>query len=192
MVETNVVTGAVQDKQWYALQTRSRHEKQVAQRIANQKLETFLPLHRSRHLWKNGVHADVEMPLFPCYLFAKAGVHDRLRLLRLPGVLGFAASSIHPTTIPETDMQMLRTATEQLRAEPHPYLAIGDWVRIVSGPLVGMEGILTRKKNEYRVVLSIEAIMRSIVVEVSEFDIEPSKGGSKAKETIGLCHALSN
>jgi transcription antitermination factor NusG len=162
-------------RQWYALQTRSRHEKQVALRIASQSLETFLPVHCCRHTWKNGVHANVELPLFPCYLFAKASKCDRSGILRLPGVLGFAASSTHPTAIADADMEMLRLATGQLRTEPHPYLVVGDWVRIVAGPLSGMEGVLTRRKQEYRVVLSIEAIMRSIAVEVSEFDIQPCK-----------------
>jgi transcription antitermination factor NusG len=162
-------------RQWYALQTRSRHEKQVALRIAAQSMETFLPVHRSRHTWKNGVHADVELPLFPCYLFARGDKYDRHAILRLPGVVGFASSSSNPTAIATADMEMLRTASEQLRAEPHPYLAVGDWVRIVAGPLAGMEGVLARRKQECRVVLSIEAIMRSIAVEVSEFDIRPSK-----------------
>ncbi len=90
-----------------------------------------------------------------------------------PGVLGFASSSSRPTVIPDEEISVLRVATESLKAEPHPYLNSGDAVRIVAGPLAGMEGILTRRKQEYRVVLSIEAIMRSIVVEVSEFDIEP-------------------
>jgi transcription antitermination factor NusG len=162
-------------RQWYALQTRSRHEKQVALRIAAQSLETFLPVHCCRHTWKNGVHANVELPLFPCYLFAKASRCDRSGILRLPGVLGFATSSTHPTAIADADMEMLRLATGQLRTEPHPYLVVGDWVRIVAGPLAGMEGVLTRRKQEYRVVLSIEAIMRSIAVEVSEFDIQPCK-----------------
>lgn len=160
---------------WYALHIRSRHEKRVAQRLISQSLETFLPLHRSRRTWKNGVHADIDTPLFPCYLFARATIHDRLRLLQHPGVLGFAASSARPTVIPDTEIDVLRTATEDLKAQPHPYLNNGDAVRIVSGPLVGMTGILTRRKQEYRVVLSIEAIMRSIVVEVSEFDIEPDE-----------------
>ncbi len=190
--EINLTALVEAPKQWYALQTRSRHEKQVAQRIAAQSLEAFLPVHCSRHLWKNGVHANVELPLFPCYLFAKASVYDRLRLLRLPGVLGFAASSAHPTPIADADMQLLRAATEQLRAEPHPYLAAGDWVRIVAGPLAGMEGVLTRKKNEYRVVLSIEAIMRSMVVEVSEFDIQPCKRSSEATPYSGFRNALAN
>ena len=160
---------------WYALHIRSRHEKRVAERLGSQSLETFLPLHRSRHTWKNGVHVDVDLPLFPCYLFARASAHDRRRLLQHPGVLGFAASSSSPTVIPDEEISVLRTATERLKAEPHPYLHNGDAVRIVAGPLAGMSGILTRRKQEYRVVLSIEAIMRSIVVEVSEFDIEPQE-----------------
>jgi transcription antitermination factor NusG len=160
---------------WYALHIRSRHEKRVAERLVSQSLETFLPLHRSRHTWKNGVHANVDLPLFPCYLFARATIYDRIRLLQHPGVLGFAVSSARPTVIPDEEISVLRTATESLKAEPHPYLNNGDAVRIVAGPLVGMTGILTRRKQEYRVVLSIEAIMRSIVVEVSEFDIEPQE-----------------
>lgn len=159
--------------QWYALHTRSRHEKTIAARLDSQATETFLPLHRSRHTWKNGVHADVDLPLFPCYLFARLGIHDRLRLLQTPGVLGFAATSARPTAIANEEIALMRTATAKLTAEPHPYLSCGDRVRIVAGALAGLEGILTRRKHEYRVVLSIEAIMRSIVVEVSEFDIEP-------------------
>lgn len=158
---------------WYALHIRSRHEKRVAERLVSQSLETFLPLHRSRNTWKNGVHVDVDLPLFPCYLFARASIHDRIRLLQHPGVLGFAASSVKPTVIPDQEISILRAATESMKAEPHPYLNNGDAIRIVAGPLSGMTGILTRRKHEYGVVLSIEAIMRSIVVEVSEFDIEP-------------------
>jgi transcription antitermination factor NusG len=166
-------TGSNAPLNWYALHTRSRHEKRIAERITAQSMETFLPLRRSRHTWKNGVHAEVDQPLFPCYLFARASIYDKVRLLQLPGVLGIAASSARPTVIGDDDIAMLRTVTDGLKAEPHPYLNTGDAVRIVAGPLAGMQGVLTRRKHEYRVVLSIEAIMRSIVVEVSEFDIEP-------------------
>jgi transcription antitermination factor NusG len=160
---------------WYALHIRSKHEKRVAERLISHSLETFLPLHRSRRTWKNGMHVDVDLPLFPCYLFARASIHDRLRLLRHPGVLGFAGSSARPSIIPDEEISVLRTATENFKAEPHPYLNNGDAVRIVAGPFTGMTGRLTRRKQQYRVVLSIEAIMRSIVVEVSEFDIEPQE-----------------
>ncbi len=174
-----MVTGAFANPelslQWYAVHTRSRHEKAIAARLDSQAMETFLPLHRSRHTWKNGVHADVDAPLFPCYLFARIDIRDRLHLLQTPGVLGFAAASARPTAIPNEEIALLRTATEKLKAEPHPYLNCGDWVRIVAGPLAGMAGVLMRRKQEYRVVLSIEAIMRSIAVEVSEFEIEPDE-----------------
>src|SRR5260370_36616074 len=174
MVNNNQsVVGHEASLNWYALHIRSRHEKRVAERLGSQSLETFLPLHRSRHTWKNGVHVDVDLPLFPCYLFARASIQDRIHLLQHPGVLGFAASSAKPTVISDEEISVLGTATESLKAEPHPYLNNGDPVRIVAGPLAGMTGILTRRKPEYRVVLSVEAIMRSIVVEVSEFDIEP-------------------
>ena len=158
---------------WYAIHTRSRHEKAIAARLDSQATETFLPLHRTRKMWKNGVHADVDQPLFPCYLFARISIYDRLRLLQTPGVLGFAATTARPTAIPNEEISLLRAATVELKAEPHPYLNCGDRVKIVAGPLVGMEGILMRRKHDLRVVLSIEAIMRSIAVEVSEFDIDP-------------------
>lgn len=173
MQADDLTIGSESPLSWYALHTRSRHEKRVAEQLVSQSLETFLPLHRSRHTWKNGMHVNVDLPLFPCYLFARASISERARLLRPHGVLGLAASTTRPTVISDEEITALRTATDNLKAEPHPYLDNGDAVRIMAGPLAGMTGILTRRKHEYRVVLSIEAIMRSIVVEVSEFDIKP-------------------
>jgi transcription antitermination factor NusG len=157
---------------WYAVQTRPHHEKRVEERLRMNSLQTFLPVHRCRHLWKNGVHADLEIPLFPCYLFARASIYDRVNVLRIPGVLGFASSSSHPSKISAAEIEALRAAVESLRATPHPNLNAGDRVRIISGPMAGMEGVLIRRKQELRVVLSIQIIMRSIAVEVSECEIE--------------------
>lgn len=157
---------------WYAVQTRPRHEKRVAEQLRLRSLEMFLPVYRCVHRWKNGVQAELELPLFPCYLFTCVLARTRLPVLQVAGVIGFAGSNAHPTTIPEPEIQALRMATEQLKAEPHPFLNIGDRVRIVAGPLFGMEGVLIRRKQSLRVVLSIEIIMRSITVEVSAFDIE--------------------
>ena len=161
---------------WYAVQTRPRHEKCVAEQLRLRSLPTFLPVYRCVHRWKNGVQAELELPLFPCYLFTCVSARTRLPVLQLPGVVGLAGPSAHPTTIPEPEINALRAATEQLKAEPHPFLNIGDRVRIVAGPLFGMEGILARRKQALRVVLSIEIIMRSITVEVSAFDIEHIPG----------------
>ena len=159
--------------EWYAIHTRPRHEKRVAEELRLRAVEEFLPVHRCRHKWNNGVVADLQLPLFPGYLFARFSDYERLRLLQVPGVLGFAVTTSRPTAIPEEAIHTLRTLTDTLRVEPHPFLNEGDRVRIIAGPLAGMEGILARRKQELRVVLSLEIIMRSIAVEVSEFDIEP-------------------
>jgi transcription termination/antitermination protein NusG len=159
--------------EWYAVHTRPRHEKKIAEEIRLRDFEGFLPLHRSRRRWKNGVVADVELPLFPCYLFVNIPLSERVRLLQLPGVIGFAVNSIHPTALAQQDVEALRTMSNLCRVEPHPFLKAGDRVRIVTGPLAGMEGILVRRAHELRVVLSLDFIMRSVAVEVSELDIEP-------------------
>lgn len=160
-------------RHWYAVQTRPHHEKRVEERLQMKSLPTYLPLHRCRHRWKNGVQADLELPLFPGYLFAQVSNYDRLAVMQLPGVLGLAISSAHPTTIPDEEIEVLRTAIDTLGASPHPYLKTGEKVRIVAGPLAGMGGILIRRKQELRVVLTVELIMRSLVVEVSESDLQP-------------------
>lgn len=158
---------------WYALQTRPRHEKRIAQEISAREIEAFLPLHRCRNRWKNGVTADVELPLFPCYLFVRFPLCQKLRLLQLPGVIGFAVNSAHPTALTSQAIDAVRMLSTVYGAKPHPFLRLGDRVRIVAGPLAGMEGSLVRLKNELRVVLSLDFILRSIAVEVSELDIEP-------------------
>ena len=174
MSETaNVVQLAADQAKWYAIQTRSRHEKRVAEQLQAKSIESFLPTHRCRHKWRNGVLADVELPLFPGYLFARPSPGERIVLLQLPGIVGLAASSARPTAVPDNDIDALRKITSRLGAEPHPFLNVGDRVRIVAGPLAGLEGILTRRKQELRLVLSVQIIMRSISVEVSEHDIEP-------------------
>jgi transcription antitermination factor NusG len=158
---------------WYAVQTRPRHEKRVAEQLRGTSLEAFLPLHRAVHKWNNGVRAEVDLPLFPGYLFARACDRERVQVLRLPGVLGFASSANRPIPVEDCEIHALRTAIEKFKAEPHPFLNTGDRVRVVAGPLAGMEGILIRRRQELRLVLSIELIMRSIIVEVSGLDIEP-------------------
>jgi transcription antitermination factor NusG len=177
-------TGQEIPSEWYAVQTRPRHEKRVAAEVRARDMEEFLPIHRSRHRWRNGVLADVELPLFPCYLFARIPLCDRLRLLGLPGVIGFAVNSAHPTALPQKDIEALRALSIICQAEPHPFLSVGDRVRLVAGPLTGMEGILTRRKQELRVVLSLDFIMRSVAVEVSEFDIEPITTRSKRSSML--------
>ena len=145
-------------------------------------LEEFLPVHRCRNRWKNGVTADLELPLFPCYLFVRVSQPERLRVLQISGVIGFALNSSHPTPLVESEIDALRTLSVICHAQPHPFLKAGDRVRIVAGPLAGMEGILLRRAHELRVVLSLDFIMRSVAVEVSEFDVEPLRRHRKSQK----------
>ena len=168
---------------WYAIQTRPRHEKRVAEELRLRAVEEFLPLYSCRHRWKNGVVAQLDLPLFPCYLFAKVPPRQKIRLLQLPSVIGLAVTSAHPTALAQEDIDALRLLTDTRSVRPHPFLDAGDPVRIIAGPLAGMEGILARRKQELRVVLSLQFIMRSVAVEVSEFDIEPAVGSAKRTAT---------
>ncbi len=158
---------------WFAVQTRHRHEKRVAERLRLGEVETFLPLHRSLHRWKNGVQAQVDLPLFPSYLFARIRLSQRLVLLKEPGVLSLAASNVAPTPLPDDEISYLRIVAQSFQTQPHPYLVVGERVKIVAGPFAGIDGILQRRKQELRVVISIDVILRSVAVEVSEFEIEP-------------------
>ncbi len=126
-------------REWYALHTRARHEKAIAARLGEQATEVYLPLHRRRKKWRNGVHAEVDFPLLPCYLFAHAGAEDRTRLLATKGVLGFAGVE----TVSEEEIARLRAAAE-LKAVPHAQPDSGERVRIVTGPLAGAEGCSKR------------------------------------------------
>ncbi len=113
------------------------------------------------------------MPLFPGYVFVRLALRNRLRVLQIPGLVRLVGFSKVPTPLPERDIEALRDGfAAQLRVEPHRYLTIGRRVRIKSGPLEGLEGILIRKKNAVRVVLSIELIMHSASVEIDAGEIE--------------------
>ncbi len=169
---------SIADLKWFAVQTRHHHEKRVAERLQAVETETFLPVHCSVHRWKNGVRAQVETPLFPSYLFARFRSTERMQVLRDPGVLSLAASSSAPTPISDDEILFLRQVAEKVKVEPHPFLAIGERVRIMVGPLTGLEGFLVRKKQELRVVVSVQAIMRSVAIEISEFDIAPVRSHS--------------
>jgi transcription antitermination factor NusG len=166
----------IPESPWHALYTRHQHEKIVAQILTVKGFETFLPLHAAAHQWKDRTKV-VSLPLFPCYVFLKgAPEHRRLQIVTTPGVYGFVLSAGQPAIIPTTEMEAIRRVVESgARLEPHPFLKRGDKVRIKSGPLVGVQGILVRKKNTYRLVISVEMLGKSAAMEVDAFQVEPVK-----------------
>jgi transcription antitermination factor NusG len=159
--------------QWYAAYTCPRHEKYVARQLDERCIDSFLPLYRSLRRWKDR-RKQIELPLFPGYVFVHFDLQQRLRILGLPGVVRLVSFNGQPATLPEHDIETLRKGLDlQIYAEPHPYLRVGRRVRVVHGPMAGTEGILVRKKDKFRLVISLEAIMRSIAVEVDAADVQP-------------------
>jgi transcription antitermination factor NusG len=158
---------------WYAAYTHSRHEKKVAQQLEERGIEHFLPVYHSVRTWKDR-RKELELVLFPSYIFARIDAAERLRVVQLPGVVRLVTFNGQPAPLLSDDIDALRNALQQgLRAEHHPYLTAGRRVRVIRGPLAGARGILVRLKTNWRIVISIDAIMRSVSVEVDESDVEP-------------------
>lgn len=159
--------------EWYAAYTAPRHEKQVSRQMEGRQLQSFLPVYRSARRWKDR-RKLVELPLFPGYVFVHIALEERLQVLQIPGVVQLVTFQGRPAALPTAEIEGLRQRLAgNARAEPHPYLRTGRRVRVHSGSVAGLEGILVRRKDKFRLVLSIDLIQRSIAVEVDEADVEP-------------------
>jgi len=159
---------------WFAIYTTARHEKHVSELLAERQIETFVPLYRTPRHWKKSRPVVLELPLFPTYVFARIERQARGVVLGTPGVLSIVGSSKESWALPDFEIDALRSGIRERRIEPHPYLIVGERVRIKAGAMADVEGVLVRKKNDLRVVLSLDTIMRSVAVEVDANDIEPS------------------
>ena len=176
-VNTNgdaICAGAGVTPKWFALYTTARHEKHVSEMLLERRIETFLPLYRTTRQWKKSRPVVLELPLFPTYVFVRIAQELRSAVFGVPGVLSIVGSSRGPWELPDSEIDALRSGLVDHRIEPHPYLTVGERVRIKTGVMAGIEGILVRKKTEFRVVLSLDTIMRSVAVEVEADDIEPA------------------
>jgi len=163
---------------WFAVYTTPRHEKHVSEILAERQIEAFLPLYRANRQWKKSSPVVLDLPLFPSYVFVRIARHARSAILGIPGVLSIVGSSKEPWPLPDFEIDALRSGLLERKIEPHPYLVVGERVRIMAGVMAGVEGVLVRKKNDLRVVLSLDTIMRSVAVEVYADDIEPSGSAS--------------
>lgn len=159
--------------QWYAIYTCPRHEKCVANQLEMRRLHGFLPVYRAVHRWKDR-RKELDLALFPGYVFVHLALRDRLRVLEIPSVVSFVSFQGKPAPLPESEIEALRKGLNGcVRMEPHPYLQTGRRVRVCSGPVAGLEGILLRRKEGLRLVVSVEILMRAVAVEVDEADVEP-------------------
>jgi len=157
---------------WYAAYTCPRHEKAVARQLQEREIECFLPLYHSERRWKDR-RKELDLVLFPGYVFVHLMLRDRLRVLQLPSVVKFVSFNGSPAALPENEIHVLRNGLANgVYARSHPYLKVGRRVRVAHGPLSGAQGILVRRKDNCRLVISIDAIMRSVALEIDEADVE--------------------
>lgn len=158
---------------WYATYVCTHHERTVARQLEERRVTCFLPVYRSVRRWKDR-RKVLDLVLFPGYVFVHIDLRNRRRVLDVPGVVRLVSCNGQPVAIPEQEIGALKDGlVTGMRAEPHPYLKAGRQVRVKHGPLQGLQGVLVRRKEGFRLVLSLDLIMRSIVVEVDEADVEP-------------------
>jgi len=160
---------------WYAVHTSANHERRIAAQLLQRKIEHFLPLYLSVRRWKDRT-VQLHMPLFPGYIFVRLALTDRLRVLQVPSVVRLVGFGGVPSPIAVEEVESLRRAlADGVQVEPHPFLKAGRRVQITCGPFAGRQGILKRWKGNFRVLLSMDLIQRSMLVEVDASSVIPVK-----------------
>jgi len=158
---------------WVAVFTVPQHECSVVRELDLRQVESFLPTYECKHIWKNRQRVKITRPLFPTYVFARIRLAERSSVLRLPGVLRVVGNSHGPIPIPDSEIESLRSGLCSRGIEPYPDLVVGQRVRIKSGSMRGAQGVLVRKSNSLRFVLTLELINLHAAVEVTAEELEP-------------------
>jgi len=173
VISQSIDVGTHESSDWWALYTRHQHEKTVAEMLSAKGFEVFLPLYESLRRWKDRSKM-LTLPLFPCYVFVRGGLDRRLQVVTTPGIHMILCRGERVAMIPQAEIEAIQKAVEgSFRMEPHPFLKCGERVRVTRGSLLGVEGILIRKKNLYRLVLSVDMMAQSVAVEIDAMDVEP-------------------
>lgn len=158
---------------WYALYTRPRHEKAVAERLERHHIEAFLPLREVLSRWKDRKKL-VQLPLFPGYVFVRVDLGRKGEVARTPGVVSLVSFGGAPAPIPDEQIEAVRQVCRtKLPCDPYPYLTEGRWVRVIRGPLAGLTGLLIKKKSKHRLVISIDILQQSVAVEMDADSVVP-------------------
>jgi len=156
---------------WYALRTKSRHEKMVRDQLDKQGNESLLPTVKRLSQWKDR-KKEIEVPLFSGYCFVRIAQQHKLSVQKVSGVVEVVGGIGRPEPIPDEEIEALKTLMRSvLPYDPHPYLREGITVEVVRGPLQGVQGILLRKNNCHRLVISVRLIQQAAAVEIDVRDV---------------------
>lgn len=157
---------------WYAVYTKSRHEKYIAKRLIERHIECFLPVKTIQRKWKDR-KKNVDFPLFPGYLFAKIPLSEKNSILKIKGAICLVGN---PNPVPVDQIQIeavMRFIESDIAFDPYPELQKGTAITVKNGPLKGITGILVEKKTSYRLVVNLDIISSSVSTEIDVADIEP-------------------
>jgi transcription antitermination factor NusG len=158
---------------WYAVRVKSKFEQTVSAILQQKGVEQFLPTYRSRRIWSDRIRT-MDLPLFPGYVFCRIPLDARDRVLTTSGVMDLVGAGRRPIPISDQEIAAIQTIIQShLAAEPWPFLRIGQQVRIRRGPLAGLEGILVKVKNSYRLVVSVTLLERSVAAEIDAAYVAP-------------------
>ncbi len=172
------------DLPWFALQVRTRHETAIAGFLEAKGYEQFVPLYKFKKRWSDRIK-EGEAPLFPGYLFCRLDPQYRLPLLKTPGVIQIVGCNRIPAPIDESEINAIQTLIASgLQTQPWPFLAVGERVRIESGALRGLDGIVVKMKENHRLVVSISLLRRSVAVEIDSALVEPFCKSTAASEEV--------
>jgi transcription antitermination factor NusG len=168
-----------QQPRWYVLFVRSNQEKRVADALGGRDVEHFLPCYKSVRQWKDR-RVTLEIPLFPGYVFLRLSLAERAKALTVSNVVSLVGNRNQPSAISDEEIAWIKLGIEHGKAEPYPYLKLGQRVVVTDGILCGMEGILVQRRNNTRVVVSLDSIVRSFVVEIDASCARPLAARSGA------------
>ena len=174
MVQTTEDSGNAGDnRSWFAVRTRTTHEKRVTSLLNYQEYECFLPLYTARRCWSDRIK-QVELPLFPGYMFCRFDVHLRGPILKTPSVIDIAGLAGKPIPVDDQEIATLQTIHRSgLGVSPHPFLRVGQRVRIEGGSLDGVEGIVEDARRRNRLIVSVSLLQRSVAVEIDSAWLTP-------------------
>jgi transcription antitermination factor NusG len=167
-------------QRWFALQVRTRWESSTAVLLSGKGYQTFLPTYKARKRW-NGRLREVSAPLFPGYVFCQFDAQKRLPILITPGVLAVVGRGRVPLAVDDSEIAAIQTVVSSgFRAEPWPYLEVGQKIRIESDSLMGLEGILINFKGNHRIVVSVTLLRRAVALEIDGSCVKPVATGRES------------
>jgi transcription antitermination factor NusG len=156
---------------WFALQVRGRQEVNISENLGSNGYEWFLPLYKSSKRWSDRIK-QVDSPLFPGYVFCRFNPMDRLPILKIPGVIQIVGFNRQLVAVDEEEIRAIQALVASgIPNHPCPYLEVGDKVRIESGPLRGLEGLLVEFQGNHQLVLSVTLLQRSVAVKIDSASV---------------------